>query len=66
MPLGKALAMHDAWLEEKGVKNNRFVVATWSDWDCKVMLESECKWKCLQKPPYFNRYSVRHFYFNMS
>lgn len=48
--------MHDVWLEENNVKGKRFIVATWSDWDCKVMLESECKWKCVQKPPYFNRY----------
>ncbi|CAM6072833.1 unnamed protein product [Sphagnum tenellum] len=54
--LKKALEMHDLWLEESGVKNTRFVIVTWSDWDCKVMLEMECKWKSLQKPPYFNRW----------
>jgi inhibitor of KinA sporulation pathway (predicted exonuclease) len=58
--LKKALEMHDLWLEESGVKNTRFVIVTWSDWDCKVMLEMECKWKSLQKPPYFNRYEGAH------
>ncbi|KAH9565936.1 hypothetical protein CY35_04G104700 [Sphagnum magellanicum] len=47
--------MHDFWLEESGVKNTQFMIVTWSDWDCKVMLEMECKWKSLQKPPYSNR-----------
>jgi len=56
--LKKALEMHYLWLEESGVKNTRFVIVTWSDWDCKVMLEMECKWKSLQKPPYFNRKQV--------
>ncbi|KAG0584467.1 hypothetical protein KC19_3G212200 [Ceratodon purpureus] len=54
--LGKALQMHDAWLEENNVKHKRFVVATWSDWDCRTMLESECLYKGLQKPLYFNRW----------
>ncbi len=58
--LKKALEMHDLWLEESGVKNTRFVIVTWSDWDCKVMLEMECKWKSLQKPPYFNRSEGAH------
>lgn len=54
--LGKALKMFDAWLEENEVKNKRFVVATWSDWDCRTMLDSECLYKGLQKPLYFNRW----------
>lgn len=53
--LGKALKMLDAWLEENEVKSKRFVVATWSDWDCRTMLDSECLYKGLQKPLYFNR-----------
>lgn len=53
--LGKALQMHDAWLDENNVKSKRFVVATWSDWDCRTMLDSECLYKGLPKPLYFNR-----------
>lgn len=54
--LSEALLMHDCWLEEKGVKNTNFAVVTWSDWDCKVMLESECNLKGIRKPSYFNRW----------
>jgi len=56
VPLSEALLMHDKWLEEKGIKNKNFAVVTWSNWDCRVMLESECKFKRIRKPPYFNRW----------
>ncbi|KAG6516795.1 hypothetical protein ZIOFF_027275 [Zingiber officinale] len=55
VPLSEALIMHDKWLEKKGIKHKSFAVVTWSDWDCRVMLESECKFKKIRKPPYFNR-----------
>nr|BAG88201.1 unnamed protein product [Oryza sativa Japonica Group] len=48
--------MHDKWLEEKGIKHKNFAVVTWSNWDCRVMLESECRLKRIRKPPYFNRW----------
>jgi len=54
--LMEALFMHDKWLEEKGIKNTNFAVVTWSNWDCRVMLESECQMKRIRKPPYFNRW----------
>ncbi|GAB4835290.1 hypothetical protein Ancab_000199 [Ancistrocladus abbreviatus] len=54
--LSEALLMHDKWLEEKGIKHTNFVVVTWSNWDCRVMLESECRFKRIRKPPYFNRW----------
>ncbi|XP_074310629.1 uncharacterized protein LOC141646641 [Silene latifolia] len=54
--LGEALLMHDKWLEDKGVKHTNFAVVTWSNWDCRVMLESECRFKRIRKPPYFNRW----------
>ncbi|KAI9195968.1 hypothetical protein LWI28_019844 [Acer negundo] len=54
--LGEALLMHDKWLEEKGIKHTNFAVVTWSNWDCRVMLESECRFKRIRKPPYFNRW----------
>uniref|UniRef100_A0A0C9RX82 TSA: Wollemia nobilis Ref_Wollemi_Transcript_7026_1851 transcribed RNA sequence n=1 Tax=Wollemia nobilis TaxID=56998 RepID=A0A0C9RX82_9CONI len=54
--LSEALLMHDNWLEERGVKNTTFAIVTWSDWDCKVMLESECNLKGIRKPSYFNRW----------
>lgn len=56
VPLGEALFMHDKWLEDKGIKYTNFAVVTWSSWDCRVMLESECRLKSLRKPPYFNRW----------
>ncbi|KAM6596734.1 hypothetical protein CsatA_007258 [Cannabis sativa] len=54
--LSEALLLHDKWLEEKGVKQTNFAVVTWSNWDCRVMLESECQFKRIRKPPYFNRW----------
>ncbi|XP_057954321.1 uncharacterized protein LOC131148558 [Malania oleifera] len=54
--LSEALLMHDKWLEEKGIKHTNFAVVTWSNWDCRVMLESECRYKKIRKPPYFNRW----------
>ncbi|XP_028783902.1 uncharacterized protein LOC114739967 isoform X1 [Neltuma alba] len=54
--LGEALLRHDKWLEKKGIKNANFAVVTWSNWDCRVMLESECRFKKIRKPPYFNRW----------
>lgn len=54
--LSEALLRHDKWLEKKGIKNANFVVVTWSSWDCRVMLESECRFKKIRKPPYFNRW----------
>ncbi|MQM14531.1 hypothetical protein Taro_047461 [Colocasia esculenta] len=57
VPLSEALLMHDKWLEDKGIKYTNFAVVTWSNWDCRVMLESECRFKRIRKPPYFN--SVR-------
>ncbi|XP_042385688.1 3'-5' exonuclease eri-1-like [Zingiber officinale] len=56
VPLSEALIMHDKWLEKKGIKHKSFAVVTWSDWDCRVMLESECKFKKIRKPPYFDRW----------
>ncbi|GAB2298772.1 hypothetical protein Dimus_032850 [Dionaea muscipula] len=54
--LSEALLMHDKWLEEKRIKQTNFAVVTWSNWDCRVMLESECRFKRIRKPPYFNRW----------
>uniref|UniRef100_A0A2P2MMW8 Uncharacterized protein MANES_04G156500 n=2 Tax=Rhizophora mucronata TaxID=61149 RepID=A0A2P2MMW8_RHIMU len=54
--LSEALLRHDKWLEMKGIKNTNFAVVTWSNWDCRVMLESECRYKKIRKPPYFNRW----------
>ncbi|GAV62134.1 RNase_T domain-containing protein [Cephalotus follicularis] len=54
--LSEALLLHDKWLEEKGIKQTNFAVVTWSNWDCRVMLESECRFKRIWKPPYFNRW----------
>eukprot|EP00899_Mesostigma_viride_P004344 jgi/Mesvir1/13910/Mv16033-RA.2 len=34
----------------------KFAVVTWTDWDCKIMLEMECKWRRIRKPAYFDRW----------
>lgn len=63
--LVEALDMHDRWLEEKGIKGKKFAVLIWTDWDCKFMLESECRNKGLKKPPYFNRWvNLKELYRN--
>ncbi|XP_068664291.1 uncharacterized protein [Aristolochia californica] len=54
--LSDALLQHDKWLEDNGVKQKNFAVVTWTNWDCRVMLESECRFKKIRKPPYFNRW----------
>ncbi|KAK9727142.1 hypothetical protein RND81_05G260900 [Saponaria officinalis] len=54
--LSDALLLHDKWLEQKGVKRTRFAVVTWSNWDCRVILESECRFKKIKKPSYFNHW----------
>ncbi|XP_073121292.1 uncharacterized protein [Henckelia pumila] len=54
--LSEALLKHDNWLESKGIKNTKFAVVTWSNWDCQVMLESECSYKKITKPTYFNQW----------
>jgi ERI1 exoribonuclease 2 len=53
--LWEALAMHDAWLR-RAVGDRSFAVVTWGDWDCRTMLESECRFKGLAKPVYFDRW----------
>lgn len=50
-----ALVAHHGWLCNNGLVNN-FAVVTWTDWDCKVMLEKECRLKNIPKPAYFDRY----------
>ncbi|PKU63021.1 putative exonuclease domain-containing protein [Dendrobium catenatum] len=54
--LSEALLLHDKWLEDKGIKHKNFAVVTWSDWDCRVMLETECRFKGIRKPHYFNQW----------
>ena len=59
VPLAAALDAHAAWLREQGLlpiapgDAPRFAVATWSDWDCKVMLHGEARWRGIQLPDYF-------------
>nr|CAB3456547.1 unnamed protein product [Digitaria exilis] len=54
--LATALGMHDSWLASAGADKNRLAVVTWGDWDCKTMLESECSFKCISKPWYFDQW----------
>ena len=57
--LAVALQKHGAWLQEMGTKKCsgfRFVVVTWGNWDCRSMLEPECRFKGIGRPPYFDRW----------
>jgi ERI1 exoribonuclease 2 len=54
--LATALALHDKWLAVAGVAKNRLAIVTWGDWDCKTMLDFECKFKDIPKPSYFNQW----------
>ncbi|KAF0896344.1 hypothetical protein E2562_021879 [Oryza meyeriana var. granulata] len=66
--LCEALRAHESWLEPRGVKNaaatamaggggSGFAVVTWGDWDCRTMLEGECRFKGIDdKPDYFDRW----------
>jgi ERI1 exoribonuclease 2 len=57
MPLAAAIDAHKAWLQSLGLLHApgeppRFAVCTWTDWDCKVMLASEMRWRRIQTPEY--------------
>ncbi|EES18178.1 ERI1 exoribonuclease 2 [Sorghum bicolor] len=52
--LAEALGMHDRWLEAHGAKLGKLAVVTWGDWDCRTMLEGECRFKGIEKPHYFD------------
>lgn len=54
--LAQALATHHAWLRAAVGDDGQFAVVTWGDWDCKTMLESECRFKGLARPAYFDRW----------
>uniref|UniRef100_M8BYJ9 Exonuclease domain-containing protein n=1 Tax=Aegilops tauschii TaxID=37682 RepID=M8BYJ9_AEGTA len=59
--LGEALWLHGAWLKAAtaGAGNKRSVrlaVVTWGDWDCRTMLEFECRFKGIEKPSYFDQW----------
>ncbi|KAK1680486.1 hypothetical protein QYE76_041334 [Lolium multiflorum] len=56
--LGDALLLHDSWLKAAtgARKCIRLAVVTWGDWDCRTMLESECLFKGIAKPTYFDRW----------
>jgi inhibitor of KinA sporulation pathway (predicted exonuclease) len=61
VPLAAALEAHTAFLRAHGLLHGageapRFAVATWSEWDCKVMLESETRWRRIQPPDHFRRH----------
>ncbi|VAH75437.1 unnamed protein product [Triticum turgidum subsp. durum] len=54
--LGEALWMHDSWLKAATAGGGSLAVVIWGDWDCRTMLESECRFKGIEKPSYFDRW----------
>jgi ERI1 exoribonuclease 2 len=57
--LGEALLLHHRWLQAATAgarKGGSLAVVTWGDWDCRTMLESECVFKGIEKPAYFDRW----------
>jgi len=57
IPLAEALRLFDAWLRSTPAgASGSFAVVTWTDWDLKVMLEMECKWRRISKPAYLARW----------
>ncbi|XBI26614.1 hypothetical protein VPH35_051283 [Triticum aestivum] len=54
--LGEGLWMHDSWLKAATAGAWSLAVVTWGDWDCRIMLESECRFKGIEKPSYFDRW----------
>ncbi|XBJ04811.1 hypothetical protein VPH35_023690 [Triticum aestivum] len=58
VPLAEALRLHAAWLRASAWARSGgcFAVVTWGDWDLRTMLESECRFKDLAKPPCFNHW----------
>ncbi|KAI3424802.1 hypothetical protein D9Q98_008188 [Chlorella vulgaris] len=61
VPLRVALADLEGWLREQGLigggkKGRTFVPVTWRDWDLKVQMALECKWRGIQVPKFFLRW----------
>lgn len=56
--LAEALRLHAAWLQASAWARSGgcFAVVTWGDWDLRTMLETECRFKGLAKPPCFNHW----------
>ncbi|XP_051186194.1 uncharacterized protein [Lolium perenne] len=57
--LREALLLHHRWLQAATAgarKGGSLAVVTWGDWDCRTMLESECVFKGIEKPAYFDRW----------
>lgn len=57
--LAEALPKHEAWLKEAETKKGRalrFAIVTWGDWDCRSMLDRECRHKGVASPQYFHQW----------
>lgn len=56
--LQEVLRDHHQWLEDQGVLKEGInaVPVTWTEWDLKVALETECGWRRLPKPDYLDRW----------
>ncbi|KAK9802911.1 hypothetical protein WJX73_005540 [Symbiochloris irregularis] len=58
IPLAEAMTRLHAWLHERGflAPGCRLLPVTWSEWDLKIQLESECKWRQIAIPGYLRRW----------
>ncbi|KXZ55373.1 hypothetical protein GPECTOR_3g500 [Gonium pectorale] len=56
--LGDVLPRMQAWLEGLGAlaEGASLLPITWTDWDLKVCLETECEWRKLPRPPHLRRW----------
>ncbi|KAK9851338.1 hypothetical protein WJX84_005213 [Apatococcus fuscideae] len=59
LPLVEVLRQHSEWLRMHGLLGagkQSWAPITWSEWDLKVQLETECKWRHISKPSYLQRW----------
>ncbi|EFJ44949.1 hypothetical protein VOLCADRAFT_44726, partial [Volvox carteri f. nagariensis] len=56
--LGDVLLRFQQWLEGLGAFGGAksLLPVTWTDWDLKICLETECGWRQLPRPPYLRRW----------
>ncbi|GFR39764.1 hypothetical protein Agub_g248 [Astrephomene gubernaculifera] len=65
--LSDVLLRFQGWLAERGALREgvSLLPVTWTDWDLKICLETECEWRQLARPPYLRRWcNLKRLYTN--